>query len=1380
MENEPSNVDCPTGALELTRLDSVAAKIEQWSVEANQAPGGNALRNLDSLDTLLDLTGSHPAGIAQLYGGRVTKLSALVRDPLGLGSARSKLSRIDTEKQNSLARYGLYPTYIVMGVATWSQLPPFKEEERGSRPELSHFKLQHFNLPVLLRPLELESVGNDFTLRMGGAMLINPVLESTFAQRGISIDTHSLLESGENGDFDFRIVLQNMRDLGQSHIPGFDLRENLLVANLGVSGAVLASDWHKVFAMAGDNPLVRAFAGDEDAVKKLAEPLTKTSPEDRDPDVERGIGDLDVSQARVVELVASGRSIFVDVPPGSPGAATVEAVLADGAASGKQICYVPGVRRIGKTVIDGLKHAGLSDFVLDLTGSKEWRNSLRNQLLTAPADPQIEAPVSLEDLSSAHTKLRVTREKLQSYTKRLHAVRQPWSVSAYDALQALADLTNVKPGPRSKVKLDLSRSPLNSWNGHDHARDLLEKAQQTGLLDPQMEFSPWRSVVLSTDADALDAVSRVHSLATGTLAELRRSQNAVSEQTGLVLPDTLSAWKEQLGMLDGVVRVLEIFKPEVFQKSAADMVIATASKRWRQERSLPMKWKERRELVKQARDMARPGVSARNLHDELVKVQSYRDLWRRHALPGAWPRVPENLAVIKELSEEVFAQLQALEPIITQADGLAGRDPQNMPFSELENLLNDLDKTSDQARQMPSQVQLLKEMQQIGLEPLLDDLRSRKVPPELALQELDLVWWSSALSEILKSDPTLAAIDGAALHEMVIRMRSLDLAQIESLPYPITRAISVHLKRELSNNPDLAKLMQEVLISKSVGEIGDLSPLLKVLRPIWALSPFIAGQLYGSDSIELLVLDHLDYLTLPQVIPLIARAKQLVVWGDAARGWPGFTKTAAKILPTVSLRSDLGELPEQVAAFLASHGYENTVVPVPSPRPASLVNLHVVADAKAPLSRNRVPVISSPEVHRVVELCLDHALNRPHQSLAVVCFNPAGVGKIRKALADARVKIPQAQTYFSHPRGRPAVEPFVVVDSSQVAGLRRDVVILCLGMSKTPHGRVQLNFGPVSGESGVAHVVSSLEVVRQKLEIVSAFTSDEVDINKVTSPGGKMLIDLLASAGNPEGMDRALTTPASFESEPDRLLVDLAERLWRQGLTVVPRFGLPNGIQIPLAIGHADLPSELLVAVLTDDEAYVLEPSLRRRERLWPARLEAAGWKVVTCYTNEVFADPQAQAQRVSHALTTALNARKQQLSTPIIATPQFDAELEDESSTSTEENPLREDKSVNRENTSESEFLESKDEADSPTTTQLRLVKKPRGPRPPIAKGLPLTAYGDDQLDELLEWICSDGVPRSEDEQVTQLREALDLAKRGAQVDVVLRHVVQRRNAAL
>ena len=67
------------------------------------------------------------------------------------------------------------------------------------------------------------------------------------------------------------------------------------------------------------------------------------------------------------------------------------------------------------------------------------------------------------------------------------------------------------------------------------------------------------------------------------------------------------------------------------------------------------------------------------------------------------------------------------------------------------------------------------------------------------------------------------------------------------------------------------------------------------------------------------------------------------------------------------------------------------------------------------------------------------------------------------------------------------------------------------------------------------------------------------------------------------------------------------------------------------------------------------------------------------------------------------------------------------------------------------------------------------RTERPRIAQGLPLQAYSDDQLDDLMAWIRSDGVGRSEAGEVEELRSALALRRRGSGIDAVLANAVRR-----
>ena len=191
-------------------------------------------------------------------------------------------------------------------------------------------------------------------------------------------------------------------------------------------------------------------------------------------------------------------------------------------------------------------------------------------------------------------------------------------------------------------------------------------------------------------------------------------------------------------------------------------------------------------------------------------------------------------------------------------------------------------------------------------------------------------------------------------------------------------------------------------------------------------------------------------------------------------------------------------------------------------------------------------------------------------------------------------------------------EPFVVVDLSEARSLRRDHAIVSVGYAKTPHGRTIHSFGSVSRAGGMVGLVEALCVSRGRTQVVSCLGPDDLDPERLHAPGARLLREVLLRAS---GTDAVEIEDAAV---PDRLLVDLAEHLWRKGLEVVPRYGVPGGPRIPLAIGHPDYPGELFVAVVTDDDAYVAEPSLRRRDRHWVERLQRRGWLVHTAFSAKV------------------------------------------------------------------------------------------------------------------------------------------------------------------
>jgi len=74
--------------------------------------------------------------------------------------------------------------------------------------------------------------------------------------------------------------------------------------------------------------------------------------------------------------------------------------------------------------------------------------------------------------------------------------------------------------------------------------------------------------------------------------------------------------------------------------------------------------------------------------------------------------------------------------------------------------------------------------------------------------------------------------------------------------------------------------------------------------------------------------------------------------------------------------------------------------------------------------------------------------------------------------------------------------------------------------------------------------------------------------------------------------------------------------------------------------------------------------------------------------------------------------------------------------------------------------------------------VAVPRGPRPAVEPGLPIAAYTDDQLDELVGWIQTDRIPRDDAQLAAALRAELGVTKRGTRVDTAVRAAVRRARA--
>ena len=716
-------------------------------------------------------------------------------------------------------------------------------------------------------------------------------------------------------------------------------------------------------------------------------------------------------------------------------------------------------------------------------------------------------------------------------------------------------------------------------------------------------------------------------------------------------------------------------------------------------------------------------------------MQRQREIWKAHCPGGGWPRLPEGLAEIEEEYRLVVEDLEPLEAVLATTPGGGGLV--RAPLPELADRLRRLLGGRSALADLPERNAVTRTLQAAGLDPLLDDLARRRVGAALVGAELDLVWWSTVFDELMRADPALAGYDGAALSELAAEFRRLDLEHVASLSAPVRTAVIGHISATLHAHREQAELLFAELVEERVTSLRETieryPDLARRLRPVLTPSPMLVPQLLpATRTVDLVVLDAVQHLPLEVALAALVRGRQIVVVGDARCASGTAVRELAAVLPCIALRADSTRRDPYLTAFLAEHGYEGVLEATPLPQAAPLVRLDVVDGSGMPDATTGVVDSTRAEVDHVVELAINHALTRPDESLAVITSSHTHANRVREAVMAEVRDNPSLAGFFD--AGRP--EPFVVADLAGVAGLRREAIIFSVGFGKTPHGRVLHRFGSLSEPGGEALLLDALTATRHRLVVVACFTADDLDPERLHGPGARLLADLLefaAARGRDEnGIAASAPDPASL----DRLVMDLAERLWRAGLLVEIDYGVAGGSRIPLAVGHRDLPGELVVAVLTDDAAYVAEPSVRVRDRQLARRLERLGWTVAQVWSAAAFLDPQGEADAITRTVLERVAARAL-LKPPPAATVPPEGLPEDEAE------PALADPAL------------------------------PARPRPPVEPGLVISAYSDDQLDDLAAWIVSDGVVRDPHALGAALRAELGIARRGARVDAAISRAV-------
>ncbi|MCL2465001.1 MAG: hypothetical protein FWF28_08040, partial [Micrococcales bacterium] len=589
-------VDPPSAA------ELVDRTVAQWRADLVDSAGESTLVGTEDFgDAVLDLSSAHPSGMAQLLAGRPTRLSNLIRDNAAFTAARRRARQVAAHGASYAQQYGIAPTSLAIGVARWVERATpdtvavaVSSANRTSGADVATVasglpELRVMYAPVLLRPVTLRPRGAaeaDYELGLESTVEVNPVLARALRTHGALLDPVAVARGTfTDAGFDPHGALARVASLGWAVLDDFQLTERVVVGTFVHPGQVLVDDLDALAGTVGRHEVLAALAGVEEAAERLSRPLPPTPRGDRDPQLDRGLGDLTPAQQHLLEVVATGAHVFVDAPAGADVAGMLAALVADAAAAGRTVLYVPGHRRAAVAIAERLERWGAGDLLLDVVPEAGWRSAASRRMLAAMTlEPPLIDDRKQDELLCSLVK---HREALAGYVRGLHAPRQPWHVSAYDALQELARLTSTRPTPHTTLRLDPDVARALDEPARAQAAADLRRAAELGAFSARPSDTPWYGADLRSAKDASTALARVDRLLATLPAVIARA-NAAAAETGLAVPATVAQWGAELHLIDEVRASLDLFQPLVFERTAADLVAATATKAWRAERGVEM------------------------------------------------------------------------------------------------------------------------------------------------------------------------------------------------------------------------------------------------------------------------------------------------------------------------------------------------------------------------------------------------------------------------------------------------------------------------------------------------------------------------------------------------------------------------------------------------------------------------------------------------------------------------------------------------------------------------------------------------------------------------------------------------------------------------
>lgn len=1213
---------------------------ESWRSRLAHVGGSSTLLHFrDAPRTRIELSTTHPGGLAQFITGKTTLLSSLIRDDLALRAARIAAGEIAAKGLELQAVRGIDAVHLAIGIAHWT------------------FSGESFRAPLLLRPLAIRRHGRDFEVKLLGTPFLNPALaDALHDQFGIALDASAFVALADReGSFTPNPVIDRLRGL-TAHLDGFTVQPRLVVSSFADVATDMVEDAREL-----SHPVLDALAGNPTSLQQIRSsyrPVSPTPQDERSPETDTLLLDADGEQENVVAQITAGNSVVVKTLPGTGGTQTIVNTIGTLVAQNKRVLVVSARRATLRGISARLTEIGLPGVAVSPA-------TLRRDVIKAIARNEKAKQPGMAEVDDALVRLR---RVLVDYRGALSRRDPALGVSVLDCLTELARLALLPAAPATTARL--SRHSVESMvEGRGRVAETMVGAANLGEFRYGPGDSPWYGARFDDGQGGGSLTAgQAHQLAKNLY---HRDVPHLLERAGEVVGATrmrpfvsIHELGIYLRLLADVRDTLDKFLPVVFDRSVTELVEATSGRR-----DGDMSGSNRRRLKKLAREYVRPGMHVPDLHEALERVQQQRILWQRYVAAGTPPEVPTGVTDALSLYTHVAADLSQLDRPL----GLSGDDLlEQIGVDELQQKLQVLAAESDVLNNLQERTELMTTLRDLELAPLITDLANRHVPEAQVAAELELAWWRSALESLLEADRALLGANTPMLDRLEADFRLVDEAHAAGSAQSLGWQLAENWKLGLVDWPEEAAQLKQLLRHDRVSSrlLQDAAPhLSRSVAPVWIASPYEVHRIADTVPFDTVILVDAGATTLAENVGAIRRGRQTVAFGDPVTETPSDFSIAvapfvdeqppvrpsrpatadtgdeaehhdvefdavataesrleqlheesalarlSTILPTLSLTRSYRAGGEDLAELVNRRFYGGRIESLPwagSFLGHGSISLDYVSGGTAiPDPESGAVESVDAEVDRVTALVLEHARTRPTESLMVITASAKHAIRVQQAVLTA-VSGHKDLTEFVVGDRR---EPFMVATLEQSVAQSRDHVIFSIGYGRTPHGRVLSDFGSLGQPGGERLLAVAMTRARRSMVIVTCFQPSDIDADRM-GHGTVALSEILSEV-------QVRTTAEHVPDDSDPMLVDLARRLEAKG--------------IPVALGHRGKLGLVCahdgVCVTIETDSTLVTSSLRESLRLRPEILRRLGWHYVRVHAFQLFTDPDAVATRIADVL---------------------------------------------------------------------------------------------------------------------------------------------------